>query len=178
MTASADDYLVPVDASVADRMKGAVARFGEAEVVDRAIALLGGANAGDEFLLWLGGRHARGVLAGAPPLYWPELWGARALIHVWDDSAAPAIVSGLGNQAWRVREMCVKVVEAHGVRAHDQLLALLSDEVPRVRAASARALGAIGTAEDVAALEAVLSDQDIEVRRSSGAALTRLRERG
>ena len=71
-------------------------RFGEPVVATRAANLLRGRNEGDEFLLWVGGRHAQGVLDGAPALYWPEVWGARALMSAWDDSAADAVVAGLG----------------------------------------------------------------------------------
>src|SRR3990170_5116831 len=90
-----------LDLPIADRVSAAVKRYGEPEVIARATALLAGVNAGEEFLLYAGGRHAKGVLDGAPPLYWPELWGARALLYVWADSAVPAVVAGLDNQAWR-----------------------------------------------------------------------------
>ena len=59
---------VPLDASPGDRIALAVARFGEADVADRSAALLSGTNEGEEFLLWVGGRHARGILDGAPAL--------------------------------------------------------------------------------------------------------------
>src|SRR5688572_24521993 len=91
------------------RIAVAVERFGEPGLVGQAVGLLQGRNEGEEILLYLGGRHARGILDGAPALYWPEVWGARALLHVWDDSAASAVLDSLGNQAWRVREMCLKV---------------------------------------------------------------------
>ena len=177
MSTSDSRPLVPLDASVGDRLVLAAEHFGRAEFVERAIALLGGANAGEEFLLWVGGRHADGVLSGAPPLYWPEVWGARALLHVWDESAATAIVVGLRNQAWRVREMCGRVCAAHAIAAHDELVALLGDDVPRVRSAAAVALGAVGDADDVPVLQALLRDKEIDVRRAAGAAVARLRGR-
>jgi|GEM_PF-5363400 len=77
---------VQIDDSPGDRITAAVARFGEQVVVDRCSSLLMGGNEGEEFLLIVGGRHAQGVLDGAPPLYWPEVWGARALTFVWADS--------------------------------------------------------------------------------------------
>ena len=43
------------------------------------------------------------------PAYWSRVWGARGLLYVWDDSCAPSVVAGLGDEAWRVAEMCVKV---------------------------------------------------------------------
>ena len=173
---SPPDHGVPVDAPIEARLTAAVAKYGEREVVDRAVALVSGANAGEEFLLWVGGRHARGILDGAPPLYWPEVWGARTLLHVWDPSAAVAVVASLADGAWRVREMCLRVVAERAVDASTQARALLTDEVPRVRAAAARALGAVGGADDTEAVSNLLTDPDIDVRRSAGAALERLRQ--
>ena len=41
--------------------------------------------------------------------YWVRTWGARGLLYVWDDSAAPAVVAGLDDEHWRPAEMCLKV---------------------------------------------------------------------
>ena len=168
---------VPLDASPGDRIAQAVARFGEAAVADRAGALLSGANEGEEFLLWVGGRHARGILDGAPALYWPEVWGARALLYAWDESAASAVRAGLANQAWRVREMCCRVVALRELPFATQLRPLLGDGVARVRGNAARALGAVGEYEDAVAVKALLKDHEVEVRRLAGAALSSLGER-
>ena len=162
---------VPLDASPGDRIATAVEQFGEAVVADRAAALLGGANEGEEFLLWVGGRHAKGILDGAPALYWPEVWGARALLYAWDDSAGPAVKLGLENRAWRVREMCGRVVAARELPYPDAVVPLLIDEVARVRAVAARALGSIGEYEHVIQLRTLLADPEVEVRRSAGDAL-------
>ena len=164
---AASDPSVPIDLPVADRLEAAVARYGERDVVARAIALMGGANAGEDFLLYVGGRHAQGLLDGAPPLYWPELWGARALLHVWDASAVPAVIAGLDNQAWRVREMCAKVVLLRGLEVAPKLVRLTTDEVPRVRAAALHALAAQGTADHLATIVQRLRDPDKEVRRAA-----------
>jgi hypothetical protein len=158
-------------------MAAAVQVYGERETVDRAAALLGGANAGEDFLLYVGGTHAQGILDGAPALYWPELWGARALNYVWHDSAGIAIKAGLTNQAWRVREMCARVVFTRELPYADMLIPMLEDEVPRVRAAAARALGKIGDHEHGAAIKALLKDPEIEVRRSAGEALKAIKDR-
>jgi hypothetical protein len=152
-------------------MAAAVQRYGEAEAVDRATALLSGANAGEDFLLYVGGRHARGVLDGAPPLYWPELWGARALLTIWHDSAAEQVIAGLRNRSWRVRDMCARVVAERRLNCDDELAALLSDEAPRVRSSAARALASIGAQSAEPAVRRLLTDPDIEVRRAAGAAL-------
>jgi len=165
------DTDIPLEASPSDRIAEAARRFGEREVADRAAALLSGANEGEEFLLWVGGVHARGILDGAPALYWPEVWGARALLRVWDDSAAPAVRAGLGNQAWRVREMCGKVVAARELPFAAELEPLLTDEVARVRSVAARALATVGEYEQAVAVKGLLADPDVEVRRAAGAAL-------
>ncbi|WP_349898602.1 HEAT repeat domain-containing protein [Parafrigoribacterium soli] len=172
---------IPLDAPLAARIAHAVDRYGEDRVIAMAVGLLSGRNEGDDILLYFGGRHARGVLDGAPPLYWPELWGARALTVVWPDAepgaATSAVLAGLGNQAWRVREMCAKVCAAHGVGDTDSLSALLADEVPRVRSAAARALAEIGTTEQLDAIRALLKDADKDVRRAAQQSLDRLRDR-
>jgi len=177
------DQPVPLDATVESRLAAAVQRFGEADVVARSVALLSGANAGDEFLLWVGGRHAEGVLNGAPPLYWPEVWGARALLHAWDESATSvgaattAVRNGLRDAAWRVREMCARVVAVRSLPYPADVAALLTDDVARVRAAAARALGEVGSIEDSEALSALFRDPDVDVRRRAGEAVARITSR-
>ncbi|WP_165063678.1 HEAT repeat domain-containing protein [Marisediminicola senii] len=158
---------VPLDLPTDERLHLAVQHYGNDEVVERAVALMAGANAGDDFLLYAGGRHAQGVLDGAPPLYWPEAWGARVLLHVWNQSAAPAVIEGLENQAWRVREACAKVCVVREIHVAQKLLAMLTDEVPRVRAAALRALAEVGTAEHIDAVGALVKDPEKEVRRAA-----------
>ncbi|MGV8884670.1 MAG: HEAT repeat domain-containing protein [Microbacteriaceae bacterium] len=158
---------IPIDASPADRIALAVTTLGEEEVVDRAKALLAGLNAGDEFLLWVGGKHAQGILDGAPPLYWPEVWAARALLHVWNDTAAPGIEAGLSNQAWRVREMCARVSLMRSLPVAEALRPLLTDDTARVRAQAARALAEIGDVSDADSLTKLFRDPEIEVRRAA-----------
>jgi HEAT repeats len=168
---------VPLEEKPGVRVARAVAILGEDEVVERSIALLAGQNAGEEFLLYVGGVHARGILDGAPPLYWPEVWGARALLYAWNDSAREAVVAGLGNQAWRVREMCARVVGARRLDAAVQLRELLGDSVGRVRTAAARALSEVGDATDADAIRALFLDPDIEVRRGADQANRQLAAR-
>ncbi|MEO9013975.1 MAG: HEAT repeat domain-containing protein [Terrimesophilobacter sp.] len=168
---------VPIDDSPAERIRAAVQRFGERAVAHRAANLLRGRNEGDEFLLWVGGRHGQGVLDGAPALYWPEVWGARALMTAWDDSAADAVVAGLENQAWRVREMCTKVCAERKLDAAKALARHTTDAVARVRAASARALAAVGDDSSAVALTVMLRDPDKDVRRAAQQSLAALSER-
>ncbi|HEY2644687.1 MAG TPA: HEAT repeat domain-containing protein [Galbitalea sp.] len=172
-----DNNAVPLDASPSDRMAAAIAHFGEPVVADRAAALLGGANEGEEFLLWVGGRHAQGILDGAPPLYWPEVWGARALLSAWDDSAAEPVRAGLLNQAWRVREMCCRVVTQRALPFGDEVVILLTDDHARVRAAAARAIGVVGDYEQGLVLRRLLKDPEVEVRRAAGDSLRELARR-
>lgn len=173
----AERNTVPVEASPADRIAAAVKFYGEDDVVERASALLSGANAGDDFLLYVGGEHAQGILHGAPALYWPELWGARTLMYVWNDSARIAIRAGLKNQAWRVREMSAKVVLHRELPLASSVAPLLTDGVGRVRVAAARALAEIGDFEHGAGIKQLLKDPDIDVRHPAGEALTRLSKR-
>lgn len=172
-----DDQSVPLDASPGDRIALAIKQFGEHDVADRAAALLTGTNEGEEFLLWVGGRHAQGILDGAPALYWPEVWGARTLLYAWEDAAAPAIRAGLANRAWRVREMCTRVVAARELDFGVDLLPLLTDEVARVRANAARTLGFVGNYDQAVAVRELLADPELDVRKQTGAALKQLTER-
>ena len=167
----------PVDLPIEKRIAAAVARFGEDAVVTRSISLIAGNNEGEDFLLYVGGEHARGLINGAPPLYWPELWGTRALLYVWDDSAAVAVSAALTNQAWRVREMATRVAAARDLPVAETLRALLTDDVPRVRGAAARALGALGSQDDAELIKRLLKDKEIDVRRAAGQGLEALSSR-
>lgn len=155
---------IPLDLPTGERLNAAVEHYGADVVAQNAIALLRGKNAGKDFLLYAGGRHALGILDGAPALYWPELWGARALLHVWDDAAAPYVVVGLGNQAWRIREMCARVVQLRELQVADKLVRLSTDENPRVRAAALHALAAQGTEAHRPTIEQRLRDPEKAVR--------------
>lgn len=163
------------DDTPAARVAQAITDLGEKEVVDRAVALLAGFNVGEDFLLIAGGTHAQGILDGAPPLYWPEVWGARVLLHAWNDSARDAALAGLQNRAWRVREMCCRVVATRGIPASEHLCELLTDDTARVRAAAARALGEVGQSEDAEVLSQLFRDPEIDVRRAAQQAIAKLK---
>jgi HEAT repeat protein len=167
----------PVDAPPAARIAAAVELLGEDEVVTKSVALLAGFNVGEDFLLYVGGVHAQGILDGAPPLYWPEVWGARALLYVWNDTALDAVKAGLTNQAWRVREMSTRVTAARELPYGEFLRPLLTDEVARVRAAAARALGEVGEPSDADLLATLFRDPEIDVRRAADQATKRLTAR-
>ncbi|MDO8338469.1 MAG: hypothetical protein Q7T15_09480 [Microcella sp.] len=64
-------------------------------------------------------------------------------MHVGVDAGSgAAVASALGDEAWRVREMALKVVARHELVVDEAaLVELLGDPVLRVRAQAARALG-------------------------------------
>lgn len=168
---------IPLTLPPQQRIAVAVKKYGEEDVVDGAVSLMNGNNEGEIFLLYVGGEHAQGILDGAPVLYWPELWGTRALLYVWNDSAISAVLGALSNPAWRVREMAARVVAARGIPAADELLDLLRDETPRVRIAGAKTLGEVGTMEHIDSMKVLLKDPVVEVRRGARAGIETLRKR-
>lgn len=111
--------------------------------------------------------------------HWPRTWAARTLLHAWGPVAAPAIVEGLHDEAWRVREMCAKVVARQelGAAAPECARRACSDEVPRVRVASLRALAAVGEIEHAPAVLDGLRDADASVVRAAERALEAMESR-
>ena len=73
--------------------------------------------------------------------------------------------------------MCARVAFIRQLDEQEALLALLADEVARVRGAAARALGEVGDAAHLEALTALLKDDEKEVRRSAHDAMVRLEKR-
>lgn len=116
-------------------------------MISGCIRLLEGREVDDGLVLALGGEPAEYVLSGREGGrngYWPRVWAARGLLHVWDDRAAAAIIRAAADEAWRVREMAAKVVARHKVDdALGAMADLQRDEVPRVRAAAGRAIAAL-----------------------------------
>jgi hypothetical protein len=112
------------------------------------IDLLKGRDVDADLVLALGGPPARWVVTGEPsgPRYWLRVWALRGLLYSWDDVAHPAMESALDDEAWRVREMALKVVARH--RLADSLATvagLQEDLIPRVRGTSSRALMRLAT---------------------------------
>jgi len=173
------------------RVSEACAVYGAAAIARWCADLLVGEVAYDDpespSLIWLGGPHAaaelrKGRLVERGQDYWPRVWAARGLLYAWAPEAARAVEvaleNGLSDPAWRVREMCAKVARLREIgQAADALNGLVSDEVPRVRAAALGALGAVGEAEHAAAARTALDDPEPSVRRAAETTLAELRLR-
>jgi hypothetical protein len=157
----------------------------EAKVGNRQAALwcaelLGGADPHDyEPMLWyLGAQATPGVLSGRWELYWVRTWGARGLRYVWVDECAAAIVAGLSDEHWRPAEMCLKVATVREVgEAGPGAVTWAGHELPRVRAAACRALGAVGDTGHVGVVQARLDDPQPEVSRAAARALAAMARR-
>ena len=124
------------------RIEAACAQRGRPSVVACCVDLLAGRDGDPELLLALGGRPARWVVTGEPPGpdYWLRVWALRGLLWAWDDDALGSVLTALGDETWRVREMALKVVARHRLHdAWDDVVALELDPVVRVRVAAARA---------------------------------------
>ena len=151
----------------------------EHEAASLCADLLAGAAPGDhlDVLPYLAGRPGAAYPDGGWPDYWVRVWGARGLLYVWHDTAAGPVLAGLRDEAWRVAEMCLKVSTRRDLPAGDDAVRLAAHELPRVRAAALRALGAAGDVEHVDAVEESLHDDSEEVRRAAHRALDRMRAR-
>jgi len=104
--------------------------------------------------------------------HWVRTWGARGLLHVWDDSATDAVVRGLRDEHWRPAEMCLKVTAKHDVAGTgDGAAALSGHELPRVRAQAVRALAVAGDTEHLDVVRDHLEDDDEAVRRQASRAM-------
>ncbi|WP_083707160.1 HEAT repeat domain-containing protein [Intrasporangium flavum] len=176
-----------LDATPADRATAAADALGDDALVPWCADLLTGRSAwgepGSPDLGWVGGRASR--TWGAPDRlvgerdYWARVWAARTLLYVWDDRYGGDVVAGLGDPAWRVREMCAKVAARWGVGEAGEACARLvtDDDTTRVRAAAARVLGAVGEAEHAPALHEARADAEESVRVAAERALVRMRRR-
>jgi len=110
--------------------------------------------------------------------YWVRTWGARGLLHCWDDHATAAVVLGLADEHYRPAEMCLKVAARHDVAgAGPGAAALTTHELPRVRGHALRALGIVGDTEHVETVLAALDDPDDGVRRQAARAYEQMARR-
>jgi HEAT repeat protein len=117
-------------------------RRGRRAVVDGCVDLLAGRGADPDLIVALGGPPARWAKTGeaSGPEYWLKVWAARGLLWNWDEVAVPTVLSALDDEAWRVREMALRVVARHSIRDGAAAVARLeNDPSARVRSAAARA---------------------------------------
>lgn len=157
------------------------AHVGEQQAARLCAAVLAADDPHDhpEMVLFLGGGPGRSILDGGGwgPDYWTRVWGARGLLYVWDETAAPTVLARLRDEAWRVAEMCLKVSVRRELPAADDASRLATHELPRVRATAMRVLGACGDTEHVAAALAGLDDPAEDVRRAAARAVDLLESR-
>jgi HEAT repeat protein len=93
-----------------------------------------------------GDQHSPEWLESEVNAYWLRVWGARGLLWNWDARATDAVRRALSDEAWRVREMAAKLVARHVIdEAQPDVVELVHDPVPRVRAAASRALALLAT---------------------------------
>ena len=132
---------------------------------------------------WLGGHVAQTWgspvrLVGSDRDYWVRTWAARTLLYVWDERRVPNVVAGLRDPAWRVREMCARVVVRWEVGEAVEVAAdLLDDENVRVRVAALRVLAEVGEHKHLLAVDEAADDEEPAVRTASVRAGDKLRER-
>lgn len=169
-----------------ERVGLACQRWGDAEVLRRVGETLRSLDrpvSGDarELALFLGQRqHDPTWLDGGKPpghAYWARVWSARALLYLWHDDLGPDVTRALRDEHWRVREMALKVVVVREIGCADVLGPLVSDDVPRMRASTARALGVVGEAEHAVWLRELADDGDPAVARAADRALAQLSRR-
>jgi hypothetical protein len=120
------------------------ARRGREQVIDGCVALLRGREVDYDLIMALAGPAGLVVINDGPARrnqYWARVWGARGLLYAFDERATDAVIEALGDEHWRVREMAAKVIARHKLGVALPAVAELRDDpVPRVRAASERAL--------------------------------------
>ena len=164
----------------------ACAEHGEDAVIDFAIAVLSGEVSVEEAfttevekLKWLVGPTVGGWAKLDPVnFYWARVWAARIFLYVWREDAVAALLIAAADPAWRVREHVSRVTAQRELgQLVDALLPGLGFELPRVRATTARAVGAAGEAEHAEALQDLLDDPDNTVRAAAEKALDRMETR-
>ena len=112
------------DRPIAARIRELDALVGRARFVEVCVDLLGGADRTAyvaELRYLTGHEWADDDPVRDPTVwkdYWVRTWGARGLLHCWDDVATPAVVAGLRDEHYRPAEMCLKVAAAARRRRH------------------------------------------------------------
>ena len=69
-------------------------------------------------------------------------WGARGLLHIGPPARPGIVLDALGDPAWRVREMSLKVIRRHGLEdPRGRIDRLVDDPGERVRVQAWTTLG-------------------------------------
>jgi len=170
-------------------VRAACAEYGEDTVIDWCVAFLTGEISGDEaygadlpkLVAITGSANPGGWQQPVDPVnhYWVRVWAARVFLYVWRDDVVDALVIAATDPAWRVREHVARLTAKYELgQVAEALVPDLSHELPRVRAAAARAIGAAGESEHAESLQCLAdNDPDSTVRTTAQTALTLLETR-
>jgi hypothetical protein len=171
-----------------DVIHAACAQYGEDVVIDWCVAFLTGEIPGEDaygpdlpkLVAITGSANPGGWSQPVDPVnfYWIRVWAARAFLYIWRDDVVEALALVADDPAWRVREHVARITAQRELgQLVDALIPMLDHELPRVRAAAVRAVGAAGEFEHAEAVEPLAADPDNAVRVAVERALERLAER-
>ncbi|GAA3122805.1 hypothetical protein JOF29_008510 [Kribbella aluminosa] len=171
-----------------DVVRAACAEFGEDVVIDWCVAFLTGEISGKEaygaalpkLVAITGSDNPGGWKTPVDPVnyYWIRVWAARVFLYVWRDDVVEALQVAARDPAWRVREHVARIAAQRELgQLVDALLPDLEHELPRVREAAVRAVGAAGEYEHADAIRPLANDPDHTVRAAVERALTKLEDR-
>ncbi|HET6743707.1 MAG TPA: HEAT repeat domain-containing protein [Kribbella sp.] len=171
-----------------DVVRAACAEFGEDTVIDWCVGFLTGEVSGEDaygpalpkLVAITGSDNPGGWKAPVDPVnyYWIRVWAARVFLYVWRDDLVDVLRTAASDPAWRVREHVAKITAQRELgQLVDLLLPMLEHELPRVRAAAVRAVGAAGEYEHAVAITQLADDPDRTVRAAVDRALTNLENR-
>jgi HEAT repeat protein len=174
----------PGDRPIAVRIRELDALVGRPRFVEVCVDLLGGAGR-TAYVAELRYLTGHAWEPGDPVLddtvwkdYWVRTWGARGLLHCWSDAATDAVVAGLRDEHYRPAEMCLKVSAKHDVAGSGPgAVALTAHDLPRVRAAAARALAVVGDTEHATVVAGLMNDPEEQVRAAAGRAYEQMARR-
>ncbi|MDX6283671.1 MAG: hypothetical protein QOH03_4742 [Kribbellaceae bacterium] len=171
-----------------DVILAACAKYGEDVVIDWCVAFLTGEISGEDaygpdlpkLVAITGSANPGGWSQPVDPVnfYWIRVWAARAFLYIWREDVVEALAAVAGDPARRVREHVARITAQRELgQLVDVLIPMLDHELPRVRAAAVRAIGAAGEYEHAAAVEALRDDPDNAVRVAVERALEKLSQR-